>query len=64
MSGMAWAFNIQKKKDSSGNEVEVPWNKYTSLLIAKPDPFQFDLTVRSEDKRKMIVESGEAVNGM
>lgn len=64
MSGMAWAFNIQKKKDASGNEVKVPWNKYTSLLIAKPDPFEFDLTVRSEDKRKIIVENGETVNNL
>ncbi|CAG8950772.1 hypothetical protein HYFRA_00002985 [Hymenoscyphus fraxineus] len=64
MSGMAWAFTIQKKKDAAGNEVEVPWNKYTSLLIAKPDPFDFDMIVRSEEKRKTIVQDGEAVENV
>lgn len=65
MGGMAWAFNISKKRDPvTGAEVPVHWNDYTPLLIAKPCQFPFDLTPRSEDKvvkmREMYLEA-EAV---
>ncbi|KAK3940226.1 cytochrome P450 [Diplogelasinospora grovesii] len=50
MGGMAWAFNITKKRDAAGLEVPVHWNDYTPLLIAKPTRFLFDACPRSEDK--------------
>lgn len=56
IAGMAWAFDVRKKRDAYGNEVEVPLNKYTSLLIAKPEKFEFDMVVRGEDRRKAIEE--------
>jgi hypothetical protein len=64
MSGMAWAFDIRKKRDEFGKEIPVPWNKYTSLLIAKPDPFDFDLFVRSEERRQTIVEQGKVAENV
>lgn len=51
MGGMAWAFNIRKKRDAmTGCEIPVHWNDYTPLLIAKPMPFPFDVVPRSQDK--------------
>jgi len=48
MGGLAWAFNIRKKRGPDGKEIPVHWNDYTSLLIAKPVKFQFDAVPRSE----------------
>ncbi|KAL2075729.1 hypothetical protein VTL71DRAFT_672 [Oculimacula yallundae] len=45
MGGLAWAFDIRKKRDGEGKEIEVPMNKYTSLLIAKPEAFEFECRV-------------------
>ncbi|KAK4225066.1 putative cytochrome P450 E-class, group I [Podospora fimiseda] len=51
IGGMAWAFNIQKKiNPSTGKEIPIHWNDYTSLLIAKPLRFAFDAIPRHEDK--------------
>ncbi|KAI1818858.1 cytochrome P450 [Poronia punctata] len=54
MGGLAWAFNIVKKRTSGGEEVAVPWNEYTPLLIAKPVPFEFEARVRDEAVRKEL----------
>jgi hypothetical protein len=53
---LAWAFNFKKKIGEDGNEIPVKDLEYSSLLIAKPDWFFFDLTVRSEKKKYMIVD--------
>ncbi|KAH8678862.1 cytochrome P450 [Tricladium varicosporioides] len=58
MAGLAWAFDIRKKKDPAGNEMVPDDLKYTSLLIAKPVKFDFDLTVRSEERRVAIEKAG------
>ncbi|RYP40385.1 hypothetical protein DL767_001740 [Monosporascus sp. MG133] len=54
MGGLAWAFNIRKKKRPDGTEVPVHWNDYTALLIAKPKPFEFDAEVRDARKRDIL----------
>lgn len=59
MAGLAWAFDIRKKKDSAGNEIIPDDLKYTSLLIAKPAKFDFDLTVRGEERRAAIERAGK-----
>jgi len=56
MGGLAWAFDIGKKKDDRGRGIEVPLAKYTSLLIAKPEKFEFALTPVSEERLQMVVE--------
>lgn len=56
MGGLAWAFGIGKKKDDLGREIEVPLAKYTSLLIAKPEKFEFSLTPVSEERLQMVIE--------
>jgi hypothetical protein len=53
---LAWAFNFKKKIGEDGNEIPVNDLEYSSLLIAKPDWFFFDLTVRSEKKKYMVVD--------
>ena len=63
MGGMAWAFDIRKKRDpDTGSEVPVHWNDYTPLLIAKPTQFAFDAIARSEDKKRMVREMYEDAN--
>ncbi|KAI0392201.1 cytochrome P450 [Xylariaceae sp. FL0594] len=56
MGGLAWAFDIRKKRNPDGSEVPVHWNDYTSLLIAKPVPFEFEATVRNERVREQLKE--------
>lgn len=61
MGGMAWAFNIQKKRNpTTGEEIPVHWNSYTPLLIAKPSKFDFDAVPRSEEKAVLLREMYEA----
>lgn len=61
MGGMAWAFDIRKKIDASGREIEVPLAKYTSLLIAKPQKFQFDLTPVSQERLQAVINSWDSI---
>lgn len=57
MGGLAWAFNIRKKRDPvTGHEIPVHWNDFTPLLIAKPSPFEFDLVPRSEERLRVVRE--------
>ncbi|OBR14654.1 Cytochrome P450 [Colletotrichum higginsianum IMI 349063] len=60
MGGMAWAFNIQRKRNADGTEVPVHWNDYTPLLIAKPAPFEFDAVVRTPEKAELMRSMFEA----
>jgi len=52
MGGMAWAFNIRKKRGPDGREIPVHWNDYTPLLIAKPRQFAFDAIPRDEARMR------------
>ncbi|RWA06488.1 hypothetical protein EKO27_g8620 [Xylaria grammica] len=63
MGGLAWAFNIRKKRRGDGSEVPVHWNDYTPLLIAKPVLFEFDAVVRSEEKKGLLRRMWESGKG-
>lgn len=64
MGGMAWAFWIRKKIDQeTGKEIEVHWDEYSPLLIAKPAPFQLDLEVRNDDVRRRLERMWESGKG-
>jgi len=56
---LAWAFNLKKKIGEDGREVVPNDLEYSSLLIAKPDWFEFDLTMRDEKKQQKVVELWE-----
>lgn len=63
MGGMAWAFDIRKKRRADGSEVPVHWNDYTPLLIAKPKPFEFDAVVRGEERARLLRSMWETGKG-
>lgn len=52
MGGMAWAFDIRKRRDAeTGEEIPVHWNSFTPLLIAKPVKFPFEAVPRGGDSK-------------
>lgn len=52
MGGMAWAFDIRKRRDAeTGEEIPVHWNSFTPLLIAKPVKFLFEAVPRGGDSK-------------
>ncbi|KAI1169807.1 cytochrome P450 2C3 [Nemania sp. FL0916] len=55
MGGIAWAFDIRRKRRADGTEVPVHWNDFTPLLIAKPKPFEFDAVVRGGGERERVL---------
>lgn len=63
MGGLAWAFNISNKRDANGKEISPPLDNYTSLLIAKPERFEFDMKVRSPGRNAMIEKAWKTANG-
>jgi Cytochrome P450 len=63
MGGLAWAFDIRKKKSKFGYEVPVPMDKYTSLLIAKPQKFVFEMKPTSESRVQIIEKEWKEING-
>lgn len=63
MGGLAWAFDIRKKKSKFGYEVPVPMDKYTSLLIAKPEKMAFEMKPVSQDRVQMIEKDWKDING-
>lgn len=60
---IAWAFNLRKKVDANGQEIEVPDMQYSNLLISKPDIFHFELTIRDETKREAVIDMWSIAEG-
>ncbi len=63
MGGLAWAFDIRKKRSKFGYEVPVPTDKYTSLLIAKPEKMAFEMKPVNQDRVSMIEKEWKDING-
>lgn len=63
MGGIAWAFDIRKKRDMNGGEVDVHWDDFNPLLIAKPAPFEFDLEIRGQAVQSKLVQMWESGKG-
>lgn len=63
MGGLAWAFDIRKKMSKFGYEVPVPTDKYTSLLIAKPEKMAFEMKPVSQERIQMIEKDWMRING-
>jgi hypothetical protein len=59
--GLAWAFNLKRKVNPvTGQDIEVPLDKSNSLLIVKPDPFEMEFEIRSEARRKEVIDQWKA----
>ncbi|KAF1990338.1 cytochrome P450 [Aulographum hederae CBS 113979] len=57
VGGMAWAFNISKKRDeATGKDVEIASHDYTSLLISRPRAFEFEMVPRSREREELVWE--------
>lgn len=56
---IAWACDIGKKTDSSGEEVPVPLYDYVSGFNVQPNRFAFDLKARGEQRWRIIKEAHE-----
>lgn len=55
--GPIWAFNLKRKINPKANEgVEVPLDKFDSLLIIKPDPFEMTFEPRSVARKAEVAE--------
>ncbi|KAI4599965.1 hypothetical protein KJ359_001066 [Pestalotiopsis sp. 9143b] len=63
MGGMAWAFDITKKRRADGSEIDVHWDDFSPLLIAKPAPFEFDAAPRSESVKRELIKMWERGKG-
>jgi hypothetical protein len=63
MGGLAWAFDIRKKRSRWGYEVPVPMDNYTSLWIAKPEKMVFEMKPVGEGRVQMIVKVWKDING-
>jgi len=53
---LMWGFNLSKKRDANGKEIDIDLGASNSLLIVKPDPFQMAFAPRSEAKRAQVLE--------
>lgn len=63
MGGLAWAFDLCKKRRADGSEVDVHWNDFTPLLIAKPAPFEFEAFTRSPQIARRVDAMWESGKG-
>jgi hypothetical protein len=63
MGDLAWVFDIRRKRSRWGDEVPVPMDKYTSLLIAKLEKMVFEMKPVGEDRVQMIVKVWKDING-
>lgn len=50
---IAWGFDLKKRDVESKPDPK----GYTSLLIVKPEPFNFELKPRSEERVKLIYDN-------
>lgn len=64
-AAIAWAFKLEKKRNSCGQEVPINDYDFTSTLITIANPFEMKFVVRSEKHAQTIsdrfrqVESAE-----
>jgi hypothetical protein len=59
MGGLAWGFDIGVER---GREIPSA-DKFTSLLIAKPEKFEFEMKAVSQERLAMVKSMWKGVNG-
>ena len=54
---MLWGLTLRKKRDSSGNEIQIPSYAYTSGFNTQPETFSFDIVPRTQKRGELIHEA-------
>lgn len=57
--GLLWGYNLVKKKDAEGNEIEPSTTTSNSLLIIKPDDFEMAFEPRSAERKAEMIRLWE-----
>lgn len=52
---LAWSFDIKRKEGRAGYENPVPWYETNPFVITMLKPFPCDIKIRSEEKRRYIL---------
>ena len=55
-AAIAWAFKLEKKRLSSGEEVPINDYNFTSTLITTAKPFEMEFVVRSDKHAQLILD--------
>jgi hypothetical protein len=58
VSRVLWGFNLRKKIEKGGNEAEVS-AKMAPGFFSVPEPFECDITPRSEEHAAIMMEQSE-----
>lgn len=61
IGSVVWAFDIKRQKDPSGKDVDVPFLAMADPVITQPLSFSLILEVRSEERRKLILQNAHDV---
>lgn len=56
IGSLAWAFDIKRKEGRQGYDSPVPWYETNPFVITMAKPFPLNITVRSEQKRRFILD--------
>ncbi|KAK5116824.1 hypothetical protein LTR85_009084 [Meristemomyces frigidus] len=54
---MLWALDFAHEKDAAGNDIPVDVNAMTGGIVARPKPFQCEITVRDEGRKKLAKDA-------
>ncbi|KAH6681536.1 cytochrome P450-like protein, partial [Halenospora varia] len=57
VSNLAWACNIELKKDENGMTIPVPWYDYNLGVNTAPKKFYFNILPRDEDRVELMQEN-------
>lgn len=56
LGALLWSFTVKRKEGAEGLANPVPWYETNPYVITMSKPFACDITVRSEEKRKYIMD--------
>jgi len=56
LGALLWSFTVKRKEGAEGLANPVPWYETNPYVITMSKPFACDITVRSEEKRRYIMD--------
>jgi len=57
IGSLLWAFTINRPEGVAGKAAPIPWYETAPWVITMSKPFKCDIQVRSEEKRRIIMET-------